>query len=262
MPLVALQKLRGKLRHLNVTAEIRADSNAQIAESILHSAGSFSEPDFWEISSRDLRCLFDAYDAHYFRGQLRRTLNDIPLEFRVSSRMTKAGGKTSSWRAERNAPAVRFEIAISSTLLFHTFSGVDIARPIRVTGLACSNRLEALMRVMEHEIVHLSELMGWNASSCRQDRFRSIAFRTFGHTDHRHTLATPREHASTLGILAGAAVHFNFRGKRLYGIVNRVTRRATVLVPDPDGERFSDGQTYLRYYVPLQSLELVASNAG
>ena len=92
--------------------------------------------------------------------------------------------------------------------------------------------------------------------------FVPLRFRTFGHTDHRHTLATPREHASTLGILAGAAVHFNFRGKRLYGIVNRVTRRATVLVPDPDGERFSDGQTYLRYYVPLQSLELVASNAG
>ena len=34
---------------------------------------------------------------------------------------------------------------------------------------------------------------------------------------------------------------------------------ATVLVPSPRGERFSDGGRYLRYYVPLESLRKCSS---
>jgi hypothetical protein len=39
------------------------------------------------------------------------------------------------------------------------------------------------------------------------------------------------------------------------GRVNRITRRATVLVPAPTGELFSDGKRYLRFYVPLEQLK-------
>jgi hypothetical protein len=39
--------------------------------------------------------------------------------------------------------------------------------------------------------------------------------------------------------------------------VNRVTKRATVLVPDPAGLEFSDGTRYRPYYVPLSLLELL-----
>ena len=38
------------------------------------------------------------------------------------------------------------------------------------------------------------------------------------------------------------------------GRVNRLTKRATVLVEDPEGERFSDGRSYRRYYVPILQL--------
>ena len=116
------------------------------------------------------------------------------------------------------------------------------------------------MRIMEHECVHLCELLCWDASSCRQERFQGIAHRVFGHTDFRHALVTPQEHASKLGILPGTAVSFEFEGKRLHGIVNRITRRATVLVPDSAGERFSDGRSYHRYYVPIQLLESSADS--
>ena len=149
----------------------------------------------------------------------------------------------------------RFEIAISSTLLSQTFSDDEAERTVRVTGVECRTRLDALMRVMEHELVHLAELLGWDSSSCTQDRFQTIAWQVFGHTDHRHALITPRERAAAVGVRPGAHVRFEFRGKPLQGVVNRVTKRATVLVPANDGEQFSDGNTYRKYYVPVTMLE-------
>jgi len=39
--------------------------------------------------------------------------------------------------------------------------------------------------------------------------------------------------------------------------VNRITKRATVLVEDERGMRYSDGKRYAKFYVPVASLELV-----
>jgi hypothetical protein len=43
------------------------------------------------------------------------------------------------------------------------------------------------------------------------------------------------------------------------GRVNRITKRATVLVEDPDGVKYSNGLRYRTYYVPIACLELLAS---
>jgi len=47
-------------------------------------------------------------------------------------------------------------------------------------------------------------------------------------------------------------VAFDFDGVRYEGILSRVTKRATVLVPHPDGRVMSDGNPYLQFYVPLE----------
>jgi len=39
------------------------------------------------------------------------------------------------------------------------------------------------------------------------------------------------------------------------GIVNRITRRATVLVENPGGRLFSNGKKYMKDYVPIHVLE-------
>ncbi len=243
------------MKRLRLTDADRQERNAQIVERVQSEAPSLGELNFQQLRDADVQVLFGSYDDLYFDGLLKRATADVPLEFRVSSRMTRAGGKTSSWRKSRNAPIERFEIAISSTLLLQTFAAGQIERAIHVTGLECHNRLEALMRVMEHELVHLSELLGWGGSSCRRDRFQTIACQTFGHTDHQHALITPRERAASQGIRPGTPVTFQFEGQALTGIVNRVTQRATVLVHDPAGERYNDGNTYRKYYVPLESLQ-------
>jgi hypothetical protein len=55
----------------------------------------------------------------------------------------------------------------------------------------------------------------------------------------------------------GDLVRFNHEGRSYRGVVNRITRRASVLVPSPEGIAYSDGRKYLRFYVPLESLEKV-----
>ena len=42
---------------------------------------------------------------------------------------------------------------------------------------------------------------------------------------------------------------------RLAGRVNRITKRATVLVEDIGGQPYSDGLRYKIYYVPIAHLE-------
>lgn len=49
-------------------------------------------------------------------------------------------------------------------------------------------------------------------------------------------------------------VEFEFRGERRVGIVNRVHQRATVLVEDPRGQRYRNGKTYAKFYIPLPEL--------
>ena len=115
-----------------------------------------------------------------------------------------------------------------------------------------------MQRVVEHELVHLAEMLIWDASSCSQRRFHGIANRFFGHSRHQHDLITQTERAARKFRLAtGSRVRFEFEGKSYTGTVNRITRRATVLVEDPKGERFTDGKRYRRFYVPLESLIVV-----
>ena len=112
-----------------------------------------------------------------------------------------------------------------------------------------------MQRIVEHELVHLAEMLLWDDSSCAKRRFHGIANRFFGHTEHKHDLITQAERAASKFRLApGTQVRFRFEGKMLTGTVNRITRRATVLVEDPRGERFADGRLYRRFYVPLEKL--------
>ena len=72
------------------------------------------------------------------------------------------------------------------------------------------------------------------------------------------------EHA----VKIGARVEFDFDGKRLVGLVNRIHHRATVLVEDRNGARYRDGRaSYHKYYIPLPFLrvcgqETLADHSG
>jgi hypothetical protein len=79
-----------------------------------------------------------------------------------------------------------------------------------------------------------------------------------------HDLVTPREAAGqAFGICVGDLVSFELDGVRHVGRVNRITRRATILVEDPRGVLYSDGKRYRTFYVPLPLLrKLTVPPAG
>ena len=232
-----------------ITANVR-----QIHGSVLAESPYLDTPNFTTFHPDDLERLFEEYDRLFFESLCRKLLGQTELCFRISQRMTRAGGKTTRFVQQSRPKDVSYEIALSSTLLFQTFH--DVERPVTVSGIECRNRLEALQHIFEHELIHLIELLLWDQSSCSALRFQSMASRLFGHTDHRHHLVTPRERAlKKLGIRPGSRVRFRFDGTEHVGVVNRITKRATVLVEDEQGPRYSDGKRYAKFYIPVGMLE-------
>lgn len=234
--------------------DIRAKQQT-IFENVLRLSRCMDGPNFTRVGRDDLQRMALLYDDLFFESRLIRSARIEGISFGWSSRMTKNAGKTvTHYPNGKGQNKRRFEIILSSTLLFQTFN--DVQREVEVTGHKCTNRLEAMQRVVEHELVHLAEMLVWDDSSCSRRRFHGIANRFFIHTEHRHDLITQAERAARKYRLApGSRVTFRFEGKTLIGFVNRITRRATVLVEDPKGESFTDGKRYRRYYVPLENLQ-------
>jgi len=190
-----------------------------------------------------LAVVFERYDALFFGASIPAALRGRELTFRLSTRATSRGGSLRVWRARDTADGAhrpeRYELSVSTTLLFESFRGPE--RSITIAGRECADRLDALQRIVEHEMIHLVEQLRWCETDCAAPRFQSIARRLFGHTQHKHALVTPRERAAQLGFRPGHRVAFDFEGMRYEGILSRITKRATVLVPHPDGRVMSEG---------------------
>ena len=231
------------------------ESTFAIQQKLLATSQHIRTANFRSIHTRDLAALFALYDQHFFEDRCRQSLAGRKLNFRLAPRMTSNAGTTTRF-TNRLTGEVWFEISIASSLLFDGFGDND-HRGITACGVECETRLDALQRVFEHESVHLIEHLCWGESNCSEARFQTIASTWFLHKSHTHALITRRERAAASGLHPGARVTFSFEGRSFTGVVNRVTKRATVLVEDPAGLRYSDGKSYVKYYMPLSALELI-----
>lgn len=249
-----LSRLAGEVAIRTFEPQQISHWQTEIHQQTLRLSRSIDRPNFTRVGRDDLVRMICMYDDRFFGGKILPVASAEGLSFGLSSRMTRIAGKLVTHYEDGNHQGRRkFELVLSSTLLFQTFEDVD--RSVEVTGRRCRDRLEAMQRVAEHEFVHLVEMLIWNDGNCNQARFQSIANRYFGHTDYRHDLITQRERALLkFNIRVGDRVRFAHDGRVLEGRVNRITRRATVLVLSRKGERFSDGQHYLKFYVPLEQL--------
>lgn len=247
----AAASLANALRTVVVAEEVGRRLMEEIASGLLVASRHVRQPSFTSIHTSDLEYLFECYDRTFFAGLCRQALDGRRLTFRLAPRMTSAGGKTTRFRSR--AGEVSYEIAIGTSVLYDGFRETD--RDVTVCGRVCASRLEALLRIFEHELLHLAEQLCWGQSSCAGARFQRIAAAIFGHRAHTHALITRRERAAEAGIRVGARVSFPFEGRRLTGKVNRVTKRVTVLVEDPAGRAYTDGRRYRVYYVPLGQVE-------
>jgi hypothetical protein len=257
MRIEMLSELEQIVRHRRFSADELLRKSDRVFRQVLRGGQAIAAPNFDSVSAGDLRIIFEEIDESFFDGAIIRALTALkyPLRYRISRRMTSSGGTTTMRSTSRMRR--EFEIAVSSTLLFQSFRD---RHPISVTGLVCNNRLEALLRIMEHETVHLIELILWQDSSCGAARFHGIANRFFGHRRSTHQLLSPAENAvREFGLAPGDRVEFVIDGQRLEGFVNRITRRATILVPDDNGTPYDDGVSYRKYYVPIRHLKLMKS---
>ncbi|AGA27046.1 SprT-like family [Singulisphaera acidiphila] len=249
------------LMSLHLTADEVALRNGHIYEEILRRSEQVRTGNFIVLGTADLHLLFGLYDARFFDGLLRRMLREDgagEVALRLSARMTRSAGKTYMRRERRRTPAgvierVEYEIAVSTLLLFQNFQ--EPGRPVSVGGLVCRDWLEVLQRIFEHELLHLAEFLAWGRSSCAAANFHALSRRIFGHEGATHDLVTPRELAAEVyQVRVGDRVSFEHEGRRWVGRVNRITRRATVLVEDLQGSLYSDGRRYMTFYVPVPSL--------
>ena len=252
----AREKLRGLIHNPPLADKACQQRHATVYEYVLNNSEHVSQSNFSKISSADLGLMFQAIDEQYFAGQVGSVCEQVaarPLSFRLSTRMTTSGGMTTMLRPRNRRSKVReFEIAVATTPLFESFRD---SQPLQVGGLPCANRLQALQRIMEHEMVHLIEMLLWDDSNCSAKPFKRIVNSFFGHTESNHRLLTPRDIANQiLGLSAGDRVSFVQQGRRYQGTLNRVTKRATVLVADAKGDAYDDGCRYKKYYVPLNRL--------
>ena len=254
------------LASLAVPADEVSGRFALIYRAMLAESPQITEPQFRRLATDDLARLYRLYDAHFFGGLLARLVaraGDPPVRFRLSRRMTRAAGKTTMRRRRRRAgwrvvEAAEYEIAVSTFLLFESFRdepGSGAPRPAMVAGVACRDRLEALLRIFEHELLHLAEFLAHGRSSCAAAPFRRLSRDLFGHEASHHALITPVERAATVhAIRPGDRVAFTHAGVERAGFVNRITKRATVLVADPAGRLYADGHRYASFLVPLDRL--------
>lgn len=234
----------------------RQERQSEVYRHVLHNSQRISSGNFSSLAPADLGMIFHAIDENFFDGRITTACErstSRPLAFRLSTRMTSSGGMTTMQFSGGWRPTTEFEIAVATTPLFETFK---IDSSAQVGGLLCKDRLEALLRIMEHEIVHLVEMLLWEDSNCSANPFKEIVHNFFGHLESNHQLLTPRDVArEKLGITIGDKVRFTKGAQTMEGFVNRISKRATVLVHSHRGHRYSDGQRYQKYYVPLSNLE-------
>ncbi len=255
--LIATQLASRLLTSRNNEGQIAA-KRTLVADFVVEKSGRFHEGRFSSLRTDDLEIMFSAIDEFFLDGWCGQALRagGHCLGFRLGKRMTRCGGKTTTWTKSRAHNQKQIEIAISPRLLHESF---DMQNEALVTGVVCRSPLDAFARIMEHEMLHLLEMVLWNDSSCSKKRFKAIANGIFGHRESTHRLLTPSQIAQKRHQIAiGSQVVFKFHEKTLTGIVNRIDRRATVLVPNPAGQRYTDGKRYNKFYVPVSSLRSVS----
>lgn len=167
-----------------------AAKTREIYDTILRESNYIDGGNFTAIHPNDIEQLFDLYDRLFLDGGCRKLLGDTPLGFRLSKRMTQAGGKAGRRELRDNSGKVvrtEYEIAVSTTLLFQTFQ--EDHRPVVMSGIECRDRLAALQRVMEHEMTYLVEMLV--TSSCAAPRFHFLTSDTRFHVVFLALLMSP-----------------------------------------------------------------------
>lgn len=132
------------------------------------------------LSEAMMKEMYEFYDANFFYGLLSKQVGNRAVTYKISNKATKSAGSL------RMGDPVR--ITLSQPIFRDVVGNVD---NLSVNGLSVSNRMDAIMRVMEHELVHLalsSSDTDKHAVEGHGTLFKAIVKGLFGHTETTHQL--------------------------------------------------------------------------
>lgn len=207
------------------------------------------------ISVSDLKLMLNLYDQVFFENWFKDYFKG-KLKFSFSRRMTKSAGSSHFPKNIDNMKPEEVVIDIRIGIEFF-FNYDSIEGNKTVAGINTRDSLEALQLVFEHELCHVIEFIHFKRTNCSGKRFKMLAGNIFGHTESYHKLPTNGQIAcQKLGLKIGDVVSFDFKGKKLSGILYSIKKRAVVMVLSKDGLLIDNqGNRYVKYYVPLNLLE-------
>jgi hypothetical protein len=145
----------------HLSPEEIASRTREIYDSVLRQSDYIDGGNFAAIHPNDIEQLFDLYDGQFFDGGCRKLLGDVPLEFRLSKRMTQAGGKAGRRELrDRSGKIVRteYELAVSTTLLFQTFQ--EDHRPVVMSGIDCRDALIEMQQAVDEGLDCIERIAG------------------------------------------------------------------------------------------------------
>ncbi len=227
-----------------------AEKRKRILGELLAADPGFAETPVRSVQGKTLSALLSLTDRLYLDGFLLRRYPR--LQVKVSNRMTSAAGKFIHSRTPAAGTDPIAEIRMSGDFLFRLSAG-----SYRLNGLTVSSPQEAFLVVFEHETVHAVEY-AFFGSTGHSKRFMHLAGGLFGHTGIHHELPTRAQESAAQGLRPGAAVSFFYQGKTFTGLVQRVGKTATVMVPDLRGAyRDTRGRRYAKFRVPPAYLKIL-----
>lgn len=218
---------------------------------------TFDKKNFTTLSNKQLEDMFKIYDKIFFDGQLRRKLKSegSSLEFQVSA--SKGHSVAGSCRMIPSGKVCDFVIKISKHMFLEKFRSEN--ETLRANGLLCTNRLECLQIVFEHELVHM--IMGlWKVQeqAIQLGRkkswygghgfvFKCLVKERFGQTDIRHNLSSGdiSTYLSRDETNLGQTVSFEYQGQTIHGTITKKNPRSA-LVEVPPNKRFRIGYGSLK----------------
>lgn len=197
----------------------------QIKQVLLDSSIDESLTDL-HINHLDL--LFKLYDSEFFKGQLTTQIGRRrgTLTFELSNRMKTSAGKCIMSNND-------FIIRIAKHMLLQTFNNDS---PSLVNGIPCENRVEALLLVFEHELIHLAiysmnmRLPKTPIYSSHGAFFKQLALAYFQHTKVKHNLLSVAASFQTkTDFSINQQVSFVFKKQTLTGKITKLNpKRAAI----------------------------------
>ena len=226
-----------------------------VREQFLTSSKNIKNGSIEVISEQDLQLLFYLYDSVFLESYFKLNFKGT-IKFKLSHQMTKSAGITKTPRNIAVIPLEKqqFEIKISLDFLFDYYESM---REKSVGGIITSDALDVLMLVFEHEICHVIEFHIFKYSSCKKERFKTIANNIFRHKESYHKLPTNSELIFTkYGLKLNDSVSFEYERKLQKGIIYRINKRVIVMVEDKKGTfTNSSGKRFAKYYVPIEEIK-------